>query len=944
MGAFATLTVKTKLSAVLATVAWVLAGCSTDPPPNTFGTQATERSAEPESAGPETPEPAGAPELLATTPAPDAAPTPPPEGIRDCRPDPVMPTASSVNWPDHIPEHERPILAQQMRSALWDYKDERCPCGQTASWRNRGSAEVKRAPPTPWTGPEVAIQRLMTNLRIDQASPLRLKAMVLNQPIRWFSDLDGEIGRESELLIPGRCLTPGTHRIEARQMRHGEIVALGSLEVFVQTVLEAIKESARTPDVRPVLEKDWVLSGPNQTVELQVRNYGGGKARAMTMVVRGLSLESASGPGWRCKWHQLDDGQKTSEKARAPSALDGDDPCGALDCCIGIIEATPSAELRCTYERDLPGAQASLPLRLRVSSDPSRQSPPGNLVLHAAVSVAGEINTQDNESELWVEVLQEERIDERLLRKPFEYATITNDPEFSVRRPGRNYLHAGPMLVRVDETRIDVDRDAVVMDLYAAVQLAIPNVRREQNTTRVRLWLDEILAKDGRSLVSDAAELGAVRPEGHAYRKSIALDAGVHSWEVGAVKGRVEVSVPLRVSRIGIDQPARGKRFGRNGVTLAVVGTKADSVSLRLGGETGRVLEVRALNAQGEPLALVSGGHAPRSSGAWEHGNHELKAYGRIAGIEVFVADESKTLTFPFSLSPSPMREKVDTSRLEDVFEPFSMAKFKKEYEDQAIKDVLAYVASARFLTRDEPVLATQLASAFFLELIRVNQDGALNPGIRINLPRLPNLEYTFGHLIFQIDYVHLRDGTIISPKTVAELRKSPEAHDGLQFKLPPNHAEAAWSTYVPAHGLSGARRAWHTWLILPLGLAERDDVSMLEGRLTYRIPKSIQWHAFQSANPGERIETPKLLALLRSVGRDTALEIARGGDRVVAIRWLDDESTETGIVMLSSLPVPPTASWTHRFRTGNRHNLAIAVGDHFQTAEYPVRLRIPPR
>lgn len=902
---------KTKLGAVLVAVAWVLAGCSTDPPPITNGTRAAE----------------------------------PPESIRDCPPDPVMPTASNVNWPDHIPEHDRPILARQMRSALWDYKDERCPCGQTAAWRNRGSAEVKRAPPTPWTGPEVGIQPLMTGRRIDQASLLRLRAMTWNEPIRWFSDLDGEIGRESELLIPGRCLTPGTHRIEARQMRDGEIVALGSVEVFVQTVLEAIKESARTPDVRPVLRKGWVLRGPNQTVELQVRNYGGGEARAMTMVVRGLSLESASGTGWRCEWHQLEEERERAEKFRAPSVLDDDDPCRALDCCIGIIEeATPSAELRCTYERDLPGAQASLPLRLRLSSDPDLESPPGYLDLHATVSVPGEIDTYDNESDLSVEVLNEERIDERLLRTPFEYTTVTGDPDFGTRRPSRNYLHAGPMLVRVDEMRIDAEREAVVMDLYAAAQLAIPNVPREQNTARVRLWLDEVLARDGRSLVSDAAEFGAAMPEGHAYRKSIALDPGVDSWEVGAVRGRVKVSVPLRVSRMRIDHPARGKRVEGHGVALAIVGTKADAVSFRLEGKTDRVLEVRALNAQGEPLALANGGHATRSRRAWGPGENEIRAYGRIAAIEVFVADESRTLTYPFSLSPSPKREMVDTSRLDDVFEPFSMTKFKKAYESRAVEDVLAYIASNRLLTRDEPVLDTQLTSAFFVELIRINQDGALNPGIRINVPRLPNLEYTFGHLIFQIDYVHLRDGTIISPRTIAELRKRPEAHDGLQFELPPKHTEPAWSSYVPAHGLSGARRAWHTWLSLPLGLAERDDVAMLEGRLTYRIPKSIEWRAFRSANPGERIETPKLQALLRSVGRDTALEIARGGDRVVAIRWLDDESTETGIVMLSSLPVPPTASWTHRFRTGSRHNLAIAVGDHFQTAEYPVRLKIPPR
>lgn len=876
-------------------------------------------------------------------PIESAAPRPPMEG----------PTLPQFKLPPQVPEEEREILEQQARIALARNYDSRCPDGMTAFARNKGHdhgvpSETLRTPPTAWDGPEVAIQFPKPNHRVSQGTSLLLKASMWGSGIVWFSDLDGELGRKSTMQLPASCLTAGTHRIEARAMQGSQIIALGSVEVFVLTAIEAIQESARTPDVRPVLQQDWVLSGPNQTVEIRVRNYGGGDAEGMTMVVNGNALESAEGLGWHCRWHQLQNGKpKTDENARNPSSIRDEDPCGAFDCCIGILDAMPTREppshvppnreLRCTYERDLPGAQASLPLRLRVSSEPTRQSLPEYLSLHAAVSVPGEINTNDNDSELLVEVVEEEPVEERLQRRPFEYTEVTGDPDFGSRRRGRHYLHAGPMLVRIDEARIEAERNAAVIELYATPQLAIPNVPRDLSTSRVRLWVDSVVGGNGQSL--GATGLGAVVAEGHAYRKSILLDEGVHSWEAAEVNGRVEVDVPIHVGRVRIDRPARGSRFERHGVTLAVVDAMTDLVSFRLEGDTSRVLEIRALNADGQPLAP---GEA-RPQGAWKPGDNELWAYGQIAAIELFVTEESQTLTFPFSLPLSPRGGVVDTSGLDDVFEPFSMAKLKQKYEEQAVNDVLAYVASERLLTRDGPVLATQLASAFFLELVRVNHQGALNPGIRINVPRLPNLEYTFGHLIFQIDYVHLRDGTIISPKTIADLRERPQAHDGVRLKLSPKHAEAAWATYVWVSGLSGTRRAWHTWLSLPLGLEERNDVAMLEGRLTYRIPKSIRWHTFRSANPGERIQTPKLEAQLRSVGnRSTTVEVARGGDRVMAIYWLDDESRRTGPVRSSSLAMPPTASWTHVFRTGNRFNLAIAVGDRFKTVEYPVRLKIP--
>jgi hypothetical protein len=376
--------------AVWLMAAWVLAGCSTHPPTSAAGTRTTEPDVEARSPAPETPEPSDTPELLAETPAPTAAPTPPLESVHDCPPDPVMPTASNANWPDHIPEHERPFLAQQMRSALWQYKDERCPCGFTASWRNREGGEVKRAPPTPWVGTDVGIRSLMPDLRIDQASPLRLKAMVLNEPIRWFSDLDGEIGRRSELLIPGKCLTAGTHRIEARQTRDGEIVALGSVEVLVQTVLERLKENGSTPNVVVLQKDDWEMVGKNLFVDVYVANRGGGAAKEVTLTLSGIGLAAGEGEGWTCEWNRLaGDSVEDGAGARDAPPIGHVDPQG----CSTIPEPTPTRELQCRYGR-IPGGKDSFTLRLEAQrSDDARGS---FIYVGGKVETAGEIKDYDN--------------------------------------------------------------------------------------------------------------------------------------------------------------------------------------------------------------------------------------------------------------------------------------------------------------------------------------------------------------------------------------------------------------------------------------------------------------------------------------------------------------------------------------------------------------------
>lgn len=379
---------KTTFGAVLMIVVVALAGCSAHSPASITGTRTTEPSAE---AKPPAPEPTDTPELLAKVPASDAALTPPPESIRDCPPDPMMPTASNVNWPDHIPEHDRPILARQMRSTLWRYKDERCPCGLTASWRNRDGTEVKRAPPTPWTGTEVGIRSLMPNLRIDQASSLGLKAMVWNEPIQWFSDLDGEIGRKSELLIPGKCLTAGTHRIEARQIRDGEVVALGSVEVLVQTVLERLKENGSTPNVVALQQGDWEMVGDNLFADVYVANRGGGEANDVKLTLSGIGLAAGKGEGWTCEWHRLaDDSVEDGAGAMDTALIGAADPRG----CYVTDRPAPTRELQCRYLRVIPGAKDSLSLRLEVrQSDDARGS---HISVGGKVEAAGEIKDYDN--------------------------------------------------------------------------------------------------------------------------------------------------------------------------------------------------------------------------------------------------------------------------------------------------------------------------------------------------------------------------------------------------------------------------------------------------------------------------------------------------------------------------------------------------------------------
>jgi hypothetical protein len=378
-------------------------------------------------------------------------------------------------------------------------------------------------------------------------------------------------------------------------------------------------------------------------------------------------------------------------------------------------------------------------------------------------------------------------------------------------------------------------------------------------------------------------------------------------------------------------------------LTLRVLASTTDSVTFRLAGAA-RVLDIRALNANGEVLRWVSEGRRRHAKIPSTPGDYTLRAHGKIAAIEWYVADAYKSLVYPFVLRPTWDRAPVDTSRLSHVFEPSTMDDFKREYEEAATNAVLRHAANDRYRFSDDPVLGQQLVSSFLVELRRINQSGTLMPRFRINVPKLPNLNDTFGHLILQIDRVHLRDGTIITPKTVAAVRAKRGARKDLRFKLPRYHyVDPMWASYVRVGGLGRQNDAWHAFVNFPLGLEERHDVALIEGRLIHRIPKNVRWHGFASTNAGERIRTDTFEAqILSASAKGIEMDVIRGGDRVVAVYELADDEMRVRRAGYGVASVPSTPTWTYLFRSRELDShFAVAVSDEFDSVEYSLRYRV---
>ena len=279
----------------------------------------------------------------------------------------------------------------------------------------------------------------------------------------------------------------------------------------------------------------------------------------------------------------------------------------------------------------------------------------------------------------------EERIDER----PRAFAELPSPtlPDFAVNKHLNTAFSAqtstGPFGLGISSIEATAQGAVVTLDVSA---FNLPNLGKEAEGVQLRV-LDIVDHQDQSLLAASGCDANGVRRVANidlvydgAYldqgqpvpylgiqgTKKILLPENIALSAIGAIKGELSFNLPLNVERIKVDLPLAGKVIDAHGLQLRFLSAGASRLYFQRSGNSGALLQVNALNAEGKVLAttnrmqgasLLSGGQTT-----------SIDVQGTIAAVEVVVASKMEKQIYPFSFG-----------RIQPLEQPFAQEKSAPE-------------------------------------------------------------------------------------------------------------------------------------------------------------------------------------------------------------------------------------------------------------------------
>lgn len=129
--------------------------------------------------------------------------------------------------------------------------------------------------------------------------------------------------------------------------------------------------------------------------------------------------------------------------------------------------------------------------------------------------------------------------------------------------------------------------------------------------------------------------------------KQVLLPENINLSTVGAIKGEINYVLPVNIERVKVDLPLAGKVINSHGLQLRFLSADANRVYFQHSGNSDALLQVTALNAEGNVLAATNRAHGMNVPAVG--GTTSIDVQGTIAAVEVVVASKLEYQTYPFS-------------------------------------------------------------------------------------------------------------------------------------------------------------------------------------------------------------------------------------------------------------------------------------------------------
>jgi hypothetical protein len=458
----------------------------------------------------------------------------------------------------------------------------------------------------------------------------------------------------------------------------------------------------------------------------------------------------------------------------------------------------------------------------------------------------------------------------------------------------------GPFGVRLGAMRLPSAQDSGLELDVEAFAGAIPNITA--GGERAQISVDSVTSVTGQELLRvepcgrqrNAVPTTFTASGSQRLRatKAVRLLPGADPRTLGTISGHVDVRLPARVETVQAARPAAGATLTAHGASVTLTKIDGGELQYQITGARDRVLDVRALNAAGRPLAtdMKLSSDFFLGDGRAVHAQYA----GVIDRVEAVFAVDEQALRWPFKLTDLSMAGKPSAGRFRDTTPDF------RPYGVQALR---------RDVRQPNPFeLSLDRAQTFFTTRLEFT----------LRAPTLPNLEHAFTVGRLAVSRIELKDGTVLTPT-------STPWETAIRFGAPAKNGVLTRPLYVQADGK-----------LAP------DSIKAVAGTLTMQFPRKLRMLHLDELVPGAHGEVGDLTITVAARGRRSlTLRASAEGDRVVYVK-LTDADDQPIMSFTPNVTEAPDGAWRFELSPqGPAAHADVLIAADVERKQYPFRLEL---
>jgi hypothetical protein len=486
-------------------------------------------------------------------------------------------------------------------------------------------------------------------------------------------------------------------------------------------------------------------------------------------------------------------------------------------------------------------------------------------------------------------------------------------------------VKAGPFGLRLDTIKLGSAAEDGLDLVVAGFANAIPNLAASPD--RATLMIDSVTSATGQELLKredcgrerngKPADFTSTMAPRLAATKTLHLIAGADARALQRISGRIALHLPTRIEAVTVAEPAAGTAVEKYGARIAISQVAGGTLAYQVTGARDRVLLIRALNAQGQPLAssmkisgdlLLGSGTAARADFG-----------GTIKSIEIVFAAEEQSAEFPFALTDFSLAGTPRPLARDDApeFPPYSQQALRAQYAQPLPPP-----------DKPQPRLALAQVAPFEVSLDRTQPFFQLSLSMSVRGPDAPGFRRRFNLGQLQLTRIALKDGTVLTPPAPAGSGKPDRS---------------VWS--VPLRFMSAAKQGVlaATSNFSVDTKAKPDELKSIEGSLTLRYPVILDTLRLDDLGVGQSVKSGnvKITAIART-RQGLTLETSLDAEHLVYVRLLDAQGQALmfGGPEVTALPDGGTRIDLSPFNPPARAEIVIAR--EIETQTLPFTLSLP--